>query len=271
MNREKLEGLKEICFFCVQHLFPVFFFFFFSVPLASQQAKAIAKHTDLKVKHYVGEMGVDFWDKPTWEKEFNTCNVLVMTAQIFLDLLLHSYILLSQVNLLIFDECHHAKKNDPYRQIMQCFSDCPQSRLPKVMGLTASIVNGKVKPYRIESEIVELERTLRSTCETSQDEDVVRYAAKPEELILVYPSQSTDENVTTLIQILSDVLKPGISFLCDCRVSRQENENAHWYAKFALRECKETLDELGPWAAFRVAQYLIDDLGMVQFQYKRSL
>ncbi|PFX27170.1 Endoribonuclease Dicer [Stylophora pistillata] len=236
------------------------FFLVNTVPLASQQAKAIAKHTDLKVKHYVGEMGVDFWDKPIWEKEFNTCNVLVMTAQIFLDLLLHSYILLSQVNLLIFDECHHAKKNDPYRQIMQCFSDCPERRLPKVMGLTASIVNGKVKPYRIESEIVELERTLRSTCETSQDEDVVRYAAKPEELILVYPNQSTDENVKTLIQILSDVLKPGISFLCDCRVSQRENENAHWYAKFALRECKETLDELGPWAAFRVAQYLIDDL-----------
>ena len=211
-------------------------------------------------------MGVDLWDKATWENEFNTFNVLVMTAQIFLDLLLHSYILLSQVNLLIFDECHHAKKNDPYRQIMQCFSDCPQRSLPKVMGLTASIVNGKVKPYKIESEIQELERTLRSTCETSQDEDVEKYAAKPEELVLVYRSQSTDENVNILIQILSDVLKPGIGFLRDCRVSKID-ENAHWYAKFALRECKETLDELGPWAAFKVAEYLIKDLGMVLFQF----
>ena len=211
-------------------------------------------------------MGVDFWDKPTWENEFNTSNVLVMTAQIFLNLLLHGYILLSQVNLLIFDECHHAKNKDPYSQIMEYYSTCQQRPLPKVLGLTASIVNGKVKPFQIESEIQELERTLRSTCETSQDEDVEKYAAKPEELVLVYKSESTDENVNILIQILSDVLKPGIGFLRDCRVSKID-ENAHWYAKFALRECKETLDELGPWAAFKVAEYLIKDLGMVLFQF----
>ena len=211
-------------------------------------------------------MGVDYWDKPTWENEFNTSNVLVMTAQIFLDLLLHSYILLSQVNLLIFDECHHAKKNDPYRQIMQCFSDCPQRPLPKVMGLTASIVNGKVKPYKLESEIQELERTLRSTCETSQDEDVEKYAVKPEELVLDYPSQSTEENVNILIQILSDVLKPGIGFLRGLKTNN--DENAHRCAKLAksaLSECKETLYDLGPWAAFKVAEYLIEDLGKVLF------
>ena len=145
-------------------------------------------------------MGVDDWDEAIWENEFNTFNVLVMTAQIFLNLLSHSYITLSKVNLLIFDECHHAKKKGPYRQIMQCFSDCPQRQLPKVMGLTASIVNGKVKPYKLESEIQKLERTLRSTCETSQDEDVEKYAAKPKELVLVYPSQSTDENANILIE-----------------------------------------------------------------------
>ena len=211
-------------------------------------------------------MGVDDWDEAIWENEFNTFNVLVMTAQIFLNLLSHSYITLSKVNLLIFDECHHAKKNDPYRKIMQCFSDCPRRPLPKVMGLTASIVNGKVKPYKLESEIQKLERTLRSTCETSQDEDVEKYAAKPKELVLIYPSQSTDENTNILIGKMSEVLKPGIRFLSDCRVSRID-ENAHWYAKFALRECKETLDELGPWAAFKVAEYLIKDLGMVLFQF----
>ena len=212
-------------------------------------------------------MGVDSWDRLKWENEFNTNNVLVMTAKIFRDLLFKSFILLSQVNLLIFDECHHAKKNNPYRQIMQCFSDNPPHLLPKVMGLTASIVNGKVKPNKIESEIQELECTLRSTCETSQDKDVEKYATKPEELVLVYPSHSTDKNVNILIQILSDVIKPGNDFLCGCRQVSKIDENAHCYAKFALRECKETLDELGPWAAFKVAEYLITDLGMVLFQF----
>ena len=134
------------------------------------------------------------------------------------------------------------------------------------MGLTASIVNGKVKPNKIESEIKELEHTLRSSCETSQDKDVKKHAAKPEELFLVYPSKSTDENMNILMEKLSDVLTQGIGLLCNNQVSSHD-ENAHWYAKFALRECKETLDELGPWAAFKVAEYLIKDLGMVQFQF----
>ena len=222
----------------------------------------IEKHTDLKVKHYVGEMGVDFWDKPTWEREFNGSNVLVMTAQIFLDLLCHAYIRLSQVNLLIFDECHHAKKNDPYKQIMQFFDQ--RGEHPKIMGLTASIVNGKVKPSKIKSELRELESTLRSTCETSRDEEVEKFAAKPTEEVLTF-SNETDDDTTLLITILSDVLKPGIDFLCDCRVSRGNalSKNAHWYAKFALRECQDNLDELGPWAAYKVAGYLIKDLGMM--------
>lgn len=208
---------------------------------------------------------MDFWDKPTWEKEFNEYNVLVMTAQIFVDLLHHAYIRLPQVNLLIFDECHHAKKNDPYKQIMQFFDCCLRDVHPKVMGLTASIVNGKVKPWKIESEIRELEKTLRSTCETSQDEDVEKFAAKPEEEVLTFSNRGVDEDTKLLITILTDVLRPGIEFLQDCRDSSRNAlvKNAHWYAKFALRECLDTLKELGPWASCQVAGYLIKDLGKV--------
>ena len=69
-----------------------------------------------------------------------------------------------------------------------------------------------------------------------------------------------------LIKKLSDVLTQGIDLLCNPRVSSCD-EHAHRNAKLALMECKETLDELGPWAAFKVAEYLIEDLGMVQFQF----
>ncbi|KAJ7383935.1 Endoribonuclease Dicer [Desmophyllum pertusum] len=239
------------------------FFLVNTVPLASQQAKVIGDHTDLKVKHYVGEMGVDFWDKSVWEKEFNEFNVLVMTAQIFLDLLHHAYIRLSQVNLLIFDECHHATKNHSYKQIMQFFNSCPEDAHPKVMGLTASVVNGKVKPSKIQSEIIDLECTLRSTCATSQDGDVEKFAAKPKEEVLICTNENIGDDTNKLVQKLRDVLKPGIDFLHDCRVSSNDSvKNAHWFAKLALRECQGTLDELGPWAAYRVAGYLIKDLGL---------
>ena len=239
-------------------------FLFFTVPLASQQAKVIGKHTDLMVKHYVGDMGVDFWNKNIWEKEFNDNNILVMTADIFLDLLHHSYIKLSQVNLLIFDECHHAKKSHPYKQIMECFVDCQNYNHPKVMGLTASVVNKKVEPWNIEKEMRELECILRSTCETSQDEGVEKFAAKPNELVLKFSNVDIDGNTKKLTEKLQLVLSPGIGFLSDCKVRREgPSGNAHWYAKYTFRECQETLSDLGPWAANEVAGHLIKDLGMV--------
>ena len=246
----------------------------FSVPLAIQQAKVIGNHTDLKVKYYVGEMDVDSWDKNKWtEEEFSENNVLVMTAQIFLDLLEKDYVKLSQVNLLIFDECHHAKGNNhPYRQIMQHFCDCRKDDYPKVMGLTASVVNKKVKPLNIESEIRELECTLRSTCETSQDEKIEKFAAKPKEEIMTFSKNCIDSNSVNLIEKLQEVLNSGLKFLQKWRVPDDKGplRNAQWYSKSALRhlkECQETLSEMGPWAADRVAGYLIKDLGMVCVGY----
>ena len=205
-------------------------------------------------------MRVDYWDKPTWEKEFNESNVLVMTAEIFRDLLHHKYIHLSQVNLLIFDECHHAKNNHYYKQIMQVFDDYPRDAHPKVMGLTASVVSGKVKPSKIESELKELECTLRSTCETSQDEEVEKFAAKPREEVLIFSNEVINEETNLLITILTDVLRPGIDFLNESQVSCKE-------AKSALGECKATLVELGPWAVYKVAGYLINDLGIGVYKY----
>lgn len=208
---------------------------------------------------------MDFWNKSTWEEEFNEYNVLVMIAQIFCDLLEHSYIQLSQVNLLIFDECHHAKKNHPYKQIMQAFNSNLGADHPKILGLTASVVNKKVKHLEnLESEIRDLECTLRSTCETSQDEEVERFAARPSEEVVTYSNDDMTDDSHILIQILQRVLAPGLEFLLDCKVSRKDPLwKAFSYAKFALRECQNTLGELGPWACNRVAGYLIKELGMM--------
>lgn len=50
---------------------------------------------------------------------------MVMTAQIFYDLLNHGFFTLEQSNVIIFDECHHATKNHPYRQIMKHYIETP--------------------------------------------------------------------------------------------------------------------------------------------------
>ena len=63
----------------------------------TQQAKAIRLHTDLSVGEYVGAMDIDLWSGDQWQTEFNNHQVLVMTAQIFTNILLHGFLALSQV------------------------------------------------------------------------------------------------------------------------------------------------------------------------------
>jgi endoribonuclease Dicer len=62
-----------------------------------QQAEFIRTHTYLKVGEYYGdrlidERVLDFWDQPTWDKELEENQILVMSPQILVDMLQHNFI-----------------------------------------------------------------------------------------------------------------------------------------------------------------------------------
>ena len=160
-----------------------------------QQKKVIEDHTALKVGFYTGDMGVDFWDRDRWRDEFNTNDVLVMTAQILLNILTHAFINLKNINLLILDECHNASGKHPYSKILQMFDDDDGRVQPHIMGLTASIINEKYRKdddeYMIkeflERKMKELENRMRAVCMTCSDfEATARFATKPVETIKQY-------------------------------------------------------------------------------------
>ncbi len=70
--------------------------------------------------------------------------VLVMTAQILLNILRHSIIRMEAIHLLILDECHHAVKKHPYSLVMSEFYHITaKEKRPCVFGMTASPVNLK--------------------------------------------------------------------------------------------------------------------------------
>ncbi|XP_075502870.1 endoribonuclease Dicer homolog 2-like isoform X2 [Primulina tabacum] len=138
------------------HLFrkPSPFIAVFLVPtvvLVTQQAEAVAILTDLKVGKYYGEMGVDFWDAATWNLQKDENEVLVMTPQILLDALRHSFLKLDQIKVLIFDECHNARGKHPYACIMTEFYHRELSsnnlQLPRIFGMTASPIKAKGMSY----------------------------------------------------------------------------------------------------------------------------
>ena len=63
------------------------------------------------------------------------------------------------MSLLIFDECHHARKNHPYNGILREYAQLPPSRRPKIFGMTASPI---WNPHNPQASIQELEMNMHS-------------------------------------------------------------------------------------------------------------
>ncbi|OVA03068.1 DNA/RNA helicase [Macleaya cordata] len=110
---------------------------------------------------------------------FFSLQLLVMTPQILLDALRHSFLKLDTIKLLIFDECHNARGRSPYACIMTEFYH-PQLRsdsalLPRIFGLTASPINskGSSSSNKYGKKILELESLMNSKVYTVAHESVL--------------------------------------------------------------------------------------------------
>ncbi|KAJ8723357.1 hypothetical protein PYW08_003269 [Mythimna loreyi] len=164
------------------------FFLVNTVPLVIQQKKVIEKLCAVTgVGAYSSEDGVDYWDKAKWDIELEQNQVIVMTSQILSDMLTHQYIKIEDINLLIFDECHHAVVDHPMRLIMKHFASCPKSKQPRVLGLTATLLNANVKTTKVEETLHELEITFHATIATVDELcQVLSYSTNPNEMVQFY-------------------------------------------------------------------------------------
>jgi ERCC4-related helicase len=59
-------------------------------------------------------MNTDLWNEDIWKKHFAKNMIIVCTAEVLLQCLQKAFIRMEGINLLIFDEAHHAKKDHPY-------------------------------------------------------------------------------------------------------------------------------------------------------------
>ncbi|KAK2627795.1 hypothetical protein QTJ16_002441 [Diplocarpon rosae] len=148
------------------------FFLVDSVQLVFQQHAVLKANLDQPMDMFCGDMGIDLWNKPTWEKHISNNMVIVCTAEVLRHCLHHSFISMAQINLLIFDEAHHAKKDHAYARIIKDFYHPHQdkSALPKIFGMTASPVDARVD---VRKAAVELEAILHSQICTASDPALV--------------------------------------------------------------------------------------------------
>lgn len=158
-----------------------------TVCLAKQQAECIANILPYKVAVLCGEQNVDYWKLEEWNNVLDNSEIIVATAQVVLDAITHSYFNLEQINVIVFDECHHGRKSlelnfeddilmnstgkdHPYHGIMKKVESCHKVR---IIGLSGMLIgnDSKINPFVVQEELRRLESVYRSTIITVNNLD----------------------------------------------------------------------------------------------------
>ncbi|SMQ54273.1 unnamed protein product [Zymoseptoria tritici ST99CH_1A5] len=179
----------------------VSFFLVSSVTLVYQQHSVLECNLDHKVARLCGADNVDRFNKSSWEKLFYENKVIVCTAEILFQCLSRSYITMKQINLLIFDEAHHAKQNHPFARIVKDFylTEPDATSCPRVFGMTASPIDAKTDVVQAASE---LETLLGCRIATTSDMSLAESIKKPKECVLQYDALPQTGAETLLLQSL---------------------------------------------------------------------
>jgi len=135
-------------------------------------------------------MGASLWSGKTWQTYFATNMVIVCTAEVLVQCMMHSFITMAQINLLIFDEAHHAKSNHPYARLMKDYyaHELDLSKRPRIFGMTASPVDTKgLSADHIKQAASDLEKLLHAKIATTTESTLASNSiSRPDEEVAVY-------------------------------------------------------------------------------------
>ncbi|CAF1143272.1 unnamed protein product [Rotaria sp. Silwood1] len=199
-----------------------------TLALVQQQSDYIRIHTDLTVGNYYGALGVDSWSKEQWLDEFENHQVLVFTAQVFLNLVEHNYFPLYNVNLLIFDECQHSTGGSCYPALMKRYNECHDP--PRILGLTASISAKKLAPHQLPNAVQQIEQTYKARVASgSNREESNRYgtSVRLEPICcLTYQDQirNDQESIKIPFETIQSIVDDLKSYLSEQKAEREKIE-----------------------------------------------
>ena len=178
-----------------------------------------------------------------------------MIHQVFLDLMNSAKygFDLSKANLVVFDECHHTVKNHPYRKIMDHFKN--KLNPPRILGLTASLIEKKIGPGQVQEEIKKLECTLRSVCVTASDQQAVeKFGTKPKEVVVCYYG----EPLSSVCVYLEDTILGMLREMGD--LYSGANEDMLKTIRRTIDECGEIMQTIAVWAVNEVVTITLEFL-----------
>ncbi|KAF1955997.1 hypothetical protein CC80DRAFT_474029 [Byssothecium circinans] len=164
----------------------VAFFLVNSINLVFQQSNVLRCGLDHPVEGICGAMGAGLWQRDTWEKYLTKNMVIVCTAEVLWQCLMHSFIGMSGISLLIFDEAHHTKDNHPYARIMKDYYIAEPNvvKRPRIFGMTASPVDANIN---VTDATKVLEKILHCKIVTVSDDTLIANKInKPTEHVVQY-------------------------------------------------------------------------------------
>lgn len=171
--------------------------------LCHQQHSVLRNNLNQPTDMICGITGTDLSDHMKWKKRMGANMVIVCTAEILRQCLHHSFVTMAQINLLIFDEAHHAKKDHPYARIIKDFYRNDTGKdftLPKIFGMTASPVDAR---DNVKKAAEELEGLLHSQICTAEDPSLLQYSIKGKpETIAFYDPLGPKFNTSLYLQML---------------------------------------------------------------------
>ncbi|XP_061387833.1 endoribonuclease Dcr-2 [Musca vetustissima] len=245
-----------------------------TVELARQQAEEIRKTTNLKTGIYIGDRDVDNWQRRKWETEIEENQVLVGTAQIFVDIVSQNLIKVNDLSVVVIDECHHATGGHPMKTFLSMFPLQPTEG-PRVIGLTGVLIKGN-KLGNVISDLRTLESTMRGNIITVRSaeemQNVMVFSTKPFEELVSYTSNRHTFQVETKIKQLVEECKAFIDNWSIGAVALKMTKGLQGFrepnkknsAKNLLNDFIYQMDDLGLYSASIAIMSLI-----IEFEVKK--
>uniref|UniRef100_A0A0B7AGU6 RNA helicase n=1 Tax=Arion vulgaris TaxID=1028688 RepID=A0A0B7AGU6_9EUPU len=235
-----------------------------TVPLATQQYKSLCKYlTEYEICHIDG----DCESNMSLHMLLPHNDIVVMTPMILVNHLTRKLLPnLGEFSMLIFDECHHTRKDEPYNTLMKSYIKSKQEicdansrgknlniTLPQIIGLTASIgIEGTNNSAEAEKNILKLCGHLDASSISPVKrniEELRRIVPVPIELSQSLSMRRDDVAVQKIIEIMQDLEqhlvdhirelnRPELTTLATKRPSDRKSQEYEQWAVVTMKTAK---------------------------------
>ncbi|KAF9375586.1 Dicer-like protein 1 [Podila verticillata] len=217
------------------------FFVVANIPLVRQQADAIRRYCGATVAEISGAGHHGKLPTAVWHRLADEFQVVVVTAQILLDALRQGYWNMTRINVLVFDECHHARKTHPYCLIMnEFYHNTPQNLkkgLPRIFGMTASLTTET--GLKLDHSARELQRLMDCQVYTVSSESLQGHVERPQQIVMMH-NPPPKYNPTQLTHLLREFCRFEAGLLS------------------IMNNTPTLLSQLGPWCVDQIWRLAVE-------------